>query len=144
LKLPKKKYADLACFLRCYKVTSYANKKEVIQVTDNPLLILIINMTVVFFVLFSLELLTRGIHLIDPTRKKSGPAAPQAVDSAMVQEVAGAETSGRENTIIAVIAAAIAAIGGTPGRISQIRRIDGASWTRQGRIEAVNVRKKMF
>ena len=39
--------------------------------TTNPLLILIINMAVVFFVLFVLELLTRGIYYIDPTRKKT-------------------------------------------------------------------------
>ena len=38
--------------------------------TNNPLLILVINMAVVFFVLFVLELLTRGIYYIDPTRKK--------------------------------------------------------------------------
>ena len=47
--------------------------------TTNPLLILIINMTVVFFVLFVLELLTRGIYYIDPTRKK-GVAAPATAD----------------------------------------------------------------
>ena len=38
--------------------------------TNNPLLILVINMAVVFFVLFVLELLTRGIYYLDPTRKK--------------------------------------------------------------------------
>ncbi len=45
-------------------------REKVLKMTTNPLLILIINMTVVFFVLFVLELLTRGIYFIDPTRKK--------------------------------------------------------------------------
>lgn len=46
------------------------SREKVFKVTTNPLLILVINMTVVFFVLFVLELLTRGIYFIDPTRKK--------------------------------------------------------------------------
>lgn len=45
-------------------------RQKVVNMTTNPLLILVINMTVVFFVLFVLELLTRGIYFIDPTRKK--------------------------------------------------------------------------
>ena len=50
-------------------------------VTTNPLIIMLINMTVVFIVLISLSLLIRLIHAVDPTRKKETPvsvAAPAA------------------------------------------------------------------
>ena len=98
-------------------------------------------MTVVFFVLFVLELLTRGIYFIDPTRKKTAPAA-----SVVTEAPAAAATleSADDLAIVAVIAAAIAAMGESGGRISVIRRVDGASWTQMGRMDAVNVRTQMF
>ena len=105
--------------------------------TTNPLLILIINMTVVFFVLFVLELLTRGIYYIDPTRKKTAPAAPAAVAVETVEE------SGDDLAVVAVIAAALAAMGES-GHVSVIRRIDGTSWTQMGRMDAVNTRTQMY
>jgi hypothetical protein len=39
-------------------------------VTTNPFIIMLINMTVVFVVLYGLSLLIRLIHIIDPTKKK--------------------------------------------------------------------------
>ena len=95
-------------------------------------------MTVVFFVLFVLELLTRGIYYIDPTRKKTAPAAPAAVSIETVEE-----ESGDDLTIVAVIAAALAAMGES-GHVSVIRRIDGTSWTQMGRMDAVNTRAQMY
>ena len=50
-------------------------------VTTNPLIIMLINMTVVFIVLVSLSFLIRLIHYFDPTAKKEekvteAPAVP--------------------------------------------------------------------
>jgi sodium pump decarboxylase gamma subunit len=107
-------------------------------------LILIINMTVVFFVLFVLELLTRGIYYIDPTRKKTVPAAPAAaVEPPAAVAAETVEESGDDLAVVAVIAAALAAMGES-GRVSVIRRIDGTSWTQMGRMDAVNVRTQMY
>lgn len=113
--------------------------------TSNPLLILIINMTVVFFVLFVLELLTRAIYYIDPTRKK-GVVSPAAIEPASTVDAAlspSAETND-DVAIIAVIAAAIAATGGAAGHISVIRRFDGTAWIQMGRIDALNTRSQMY
>jgi glutaconyl-CoA decarboxylase len=113
--------------------------------TNNPLLILIINMTVVFFVLFVLEILTRAIYFIDPTRKK-GVAAPAAAKPAVNVDATlspSTETSD-DMAIVAIITAAIAAMGGSVGHIGVIRRIDGASWTQMGRIDALNTRSQMY
>ena len=55
-------------------------------VTTNPLLIMAINMSIVFFVLIALGILMKIVYLIDPTKKKkeapktdttvAAPAAP--------------------------------------------------------------------
>lgn len=39
-------------------------------VTTNPLVIMLINMTIVFGVLVGLQLMVEAIHVIDPTKKK--------------------------------------------------------------------------
>jgi len=110
--------------------------------TSNPLLILLINMTVVFFVLFVLELLTRAIYFIDPTRKKAAPAAPVA--SAPVAVVEAVTQQSDDLAIVAVITAAIAAMGTAGGYVSVIRRLDGTEWTQMGRMDAVNSRTQMY
>ena len=96
-------------------------------------------MTVVFFVLFVLELLTRAIYFIDPTRKKAAPvaSAPVAVVEAVTQQ-------SDDLAIVAVITAAIAAMGGSVGYVSVIRRLDGTEWTQMGRMDAVNSRTQMY
>ena len=43
-------------------------------ITTNPVLIALINMTVVFCVLYGLSLVVRLIKVIDPTQKKKGSA----------------------------------------------------------------------
>ena len=113
--------------------------------TTNPLLILIINMAVVFFVLFVHELLTRGIYYIDPTRKKgvATPATAEPVANVDAALSPSTETSD-DLAVIAVITAAIAAMGGSVGHISVIRRIDGPAWTQMGRIDALNTRSQMY
>jgi glutaconyl-CoA decarboxylase len=110
--------------------------------TSNPLLILLINMTVVFFVLFVLELLTRAIYFIDPTRKKAAPAAPAAAAPVAVVEAVTQQSD--DLAVIAVITAAIAAMGTAGGYVSVIRRLDGTEWTQMGRMDAVNSRTQMY
>ena len=99
-------------------------------------------MTVVFFVLFVLELLTRGIYYIDPTRKKTAPAAA-VVDAPVAVVVETPAESSDDLAVVAVIAAAIAAMGES-GHVSVIRRLDGTSWTQMGRMDAVNTRTQMY
>ena len=113
--------------------------------TTNPLLILIINMAVVFFVLFVLELLTRAIYYIDPTRKKGAAAPATAEPVATVDAALSTSTETCDDlAIVAVIAAAIIAMNGSVGHISVIRRIDGTQWTQMGRIDALNTRSLMY
>lgn len=40
-------------------------------VTTNPVIIMMINMTIVFAVLIGLQVLVQLIHVIDPTKKKA-------------------------------------------------------------------------
>ena len=40
-------------------------------VTTNPVIIMMINMTIVFAVLIGLQILVQLIHVIDPTKKKA-------------------------------------------------------------------------
>ena len=58
--------------------------------TDNPFMIMIVNMTIVFVVLMLLCLVIELIHKIDPTKnsvqEEPAPLAPIAVAPAIVEE----------------------------------------------------------
>lgn len=112
-------------------------------VTTSPWLIMFINMTVVFAVLYGLSWVIRLIKLIDPTQKKNAAkveTAPAPVAETAV-EAAPAEDEGQ---LVAVIAAAIAAYGYNQSQIAFIRRVGGQSWTQAGRLETVNARSQMY
>ena len=100
-------------------------------VTTNPWLIALINMTIVFGVLASLGVLMKIIYMVDPTRQKK-TANPVA---APVQD---------DSEIIAVIAAAVVALGHSAEEIACVRRLPEAGWTQNARIEAISVRKECF
>ena len=112
-------------------------------VTTNPWLISIINMTIVFGVLAALGVLMKIIQLVDPTQKKTEKpvaapapaAAPAAAVAAPVQD---------DSEVIAVIAAAVAALGHSAEDIAYVRRLPEAGWTQNARIEAISVRKECF
>ena len=112
-------------------------------VTTNPWLISIINMTIVFGVLAALGVLMKIIQLVDPTRQKKtanpvaapAPAAAPAAVAAPVQD---------DSEVIAVIAAAVAALGHSAEDIAYVRRLPEAGWTQNARIEAISVRKECF
>lgn len=105
-------------------------------VTTNPWLISIINMTIVFGVLAALGVLMKIIQLVDPTQKKTekpvAAPAPAAV-AAPAQD---------DSEVIAVIAAAVAALGHSAEQIACVRRLPEASWTQNAHIEAISVRKE--
>ena len=89
-------------------------------VTTNPLIIMMINMTVVFIVLVVLMYLIKLIHFIDPTKEKETPAQASEEDEPLVavkSDVSSAPLpepvieEGISPEVIAVISAAISAYG---------------------------------
>ena len=85
-------------------------------VTTNPLIIMLINMTVVFIVLVSLIYLIKLIHFVDPTKEKPKPAVEEdeplvAVKSAPAPPPEPVVEEGINPEVIAAISAAIAAYG---------------------------------
>lgn len=97
-------------------------------VTTNPLLIMVINMTIVFGVLFLLGYVIEFIHYIDPTKKKAkkSNSVNEGKQSAKQEEIKAAEQAEKEleeKTLVAVITAAIMAYGYKDIRIKTIKRL---------------------
>ena len=104
-------------------------------VTDNPFVIMVINMVIVFAVLTAVWGLIELTHIIDPTKKKAEPAAAPA---APVMAVApAAEEEGISAETIAVIAAAVAACGCSPAQIKAVRPAEQPSWSRYARVRGM-------
>ncbi|MFC2729952.1 MAG: OadG family protein, partial [Centipeda sp. (in: firmicutes)] len=82
-------------------------------VTDNPFVIMFINMVIVFAVLTAVWGLIEITHMIDPTKKKSDPPAAQPAGGAAPAAPAApaAKTGGLNAETVAVIAAAVSACG---------------------------------
>ena len=106
-------------------------------VTDNPFVIMVINMVIVFAVLTAVWGLIELVHLIDPTKKKEVPAAPpQAAATPAAPVMAAAPAAADEGVsaeTIAVIAAAVAACGCSPAQIKAVRPAEQPSWSRYAR-----------
>lgn len=105
-------------------------------VTTNPLIIMMINMTVVFIVLVVLMYLIKLIHFVDPTKPKSTPAQEEddeplvAVKSAPVAAPeAPAVEEGISPEVIAAITAAISAYGFS-GQVRAVHIVnhEGTPW----------------
>ena len=99
-------------------------------VTDNPFVIMVINMVIVFAVLTAVWALIELTHIIDPTKKKAEPAAPVMAVAPAAEEGISAET-------IAVIAAAVAACGCSPTQIKAVRPAEQPSWSRYARVRGM-------
>jgi len=117
--------------------------------TNNPFIIAIINMTIVFGVLIVLGLMMMALHAIDPTKKKlEAKAAPKAaapVVAAAAAAVAAPAAKSDSNEIVAVIAAAVAAAQGTSANNVAIMSIaPSKAWKLNSAVEAISVRKDMF
>ena len=106
-------------------------------VTDNPFVIMVINMVIVFAVLTAVWGLTELVHLIDPTKKKEVPAAPPQTAAAPAAPVMAAAPAAADEGVsaetIAVIAAAVAACGCSPAQIKAVRPAEQPSWSRYAR-----------
>lgn len=106
-------------------------------VTTNPLIIMMINMTVVFIVLVSLMFLIKLIHYVDPTKKPAPPAQTEEEEplvavkseSAPAPEPEPVIEQGVSPEIIAAISAAIAAYG-FAGQVKAVRIVnhEGTPW----------------
>ena len=101
-------------------------------VTTNPLIIMLINMSIVFAVLIGLSIMIRLIHLVDPTKEKEEKPAEKAPTPAAQPAAAPAPTVD-QNVNIAVIAAAVAACGCSPAQIKAVRPAEQPSWSRYAR-----------
>jgi glutaconyl-CoA decarboxylase len=105
-------------------------------VTTNPLIIMLINMTVVFLVLIALGVVINLIHYIDPTKPKAAPEepAPAAPKPAVEPEpaVAAPVEEGISPEVVAVIAAAVASMG-CAGEVKAIRPLERNNWKNSGR-----------
>jgi len=114
-------------------------------VTTNPVLIALINMTVVFCVLYGLSLMIRLITLIDPTKKKQTTVTkgteplttvPVVVDTTVQEE--------SYDELVILFTAAIAAYGHSGIKIIALRPISGGTWSQAARVEGVSLRNGMF
>ena len=105
----------------------------------NPLIIMLINMTIVFSVLYGLSLLIRLLHLVDPTRRKQIVPKELPPELSVGKETVAAEKNGltQEETFV-LIAAALAAYGYHPQDIISIHPADHKKWTQAARIEGVH------
>jgi len=114
-------------------------------VTTNPVLIALINMTVVFVVLYGLSLLIRLITLIDPTKKKQiivTESSEPLTTAAIIADTTIQEVDYDE--MIILFMAAIAAHGHSGAKIVAIRPMGGTNWSQTARMEGVHVRNQMF
>ena len=105
-------------------------------VTTNPLIIMLINMTVVFIVLVSLSFLIRLIHAIDPTKKKEEPlpvTAPTAAPIAAPPPAPEPKSEGISAEVVAAITAAVTLCGFSGGAIRTIRPLARDGWKNSGR-----------
>ena len=106
-------------------------------VTNNPFVIMVINMVIVFAVLTAIWGLIELTHRLDPTKKKAEPpaAAPAAPAPAPVPAApaAPAVPAGLSTETVAVIAAAVTACGYSAEQIHAIRPAEQPAWRNFGR-----------
>lgn len=104
-------------------------------VTDNPFVIMIINMVIVFAVLTAIWGLIELTHRLDPTKKKAEPpaAAPAAPAPVAAAPAAPAVPAGLSTETVAVIAAAVTACGYSAEQIHAIRPAEQPAWRNFGR-----------
>ena len=106
-------------------------------VTTNPLIIMLINMSIVFAVLIGLSIMIRLIHLVDPTKVKEEQPAASMPGPAAAPAAVSVAAAANSDVNIAVIAAAIAAYEGDV-RIVTVRPVENAVWKNAGRVSGVS------
>jgi Na+-transporting methylmalonyl-CoA/oxaloacetate decarboxylase gamma subunit len=114
-------------------------------ITTNPVLIALINMTVVFCVLYGLSLVVRLIKVIDPTQKKKITKERSEVLEKTVPTVAAASQPQEDyDEMMILFTAAIAAYGYKNAKVVAIRPVSSNTWSQAARMETVNSRNQMF
>lgn len=113
-------------------------------VTTNPVLIALINMTVVFCVLYGLSFVVRLIKVIDPTQKKKIAQDESEVIEKSATMVAASLPQEDHDEMMILFTAAIAAYGYNSARIVAIRPASSKTWSQAARIEIVSSRNQMF
>jgi sodium pump decarboxylase gamma subunit len=111
-------------------------------VTTNPLLIMFINMTVVFCVLWGLSLIIRLIKIIDPTQKKKLSEPAQPAPGAQEPQAAAAAGEDEDETAV-IIAAAVAAMGYRVISVTAVRPVVSRAWRQAGRFEGIGNQLRM-
>lgn len=116
-------------------------------VTTNPLIIMMINMTVVFIVLVVLMYLIKLIHIVDPTKPKEEPAQAAEDDEPLVAVKSTATAApepepveeGISPEVIAAISAAIAACG-ISGQVRAVHIVnhEGTPWRSSARFNPLH------
>ena len=117
-------------------------------VTTNPLIIMMINMTVVFIVLISLIYLIKLIHFIDPTKEPEtkpedgvAPGEPPlvAVKSSAPPPEPEPVDEGINPEVIAAISAAISAYG-FAGQVKAVHIVnhEGTPWRASARFNTLS------
>lgn len=108
-------------------------------VTTNPLIIMFINMTVVFAVLYGLSLIIRVIKAADPTQKKT-PIVSGEPELAATEAAAATRRDDEDGEAALVIAAALAAYGFGSSRVVSVRPVVSRAWLQAGRLESITNR----
>ena len=111
-------------------------------VTTNPIIIMVINMTVVFLVLAALGVVIKFIHYIDPTKPKEETATVKAKPAAVAEKTVSnvEEPTGIPDEVIAVITAAVVSCGYSSAQITAIRPLERNGWKNAGRAKMKNSR----
>ena len=112
-------------------------------VTTNPIVIMLINMTVVFIVLIVLSFMIRLIHAVDPTgHEKKKPtkkaASPVSLGAPSEEHLIPVAPAGIPAEVIAAIAAAVTACGFSAHSIRVIRPVPRQGWREAGRLQNLN------
>ena len=89
--------------------------------SPNPVLIMVINMTIVFAVLYVLGLCIRFIHIIDPTKKKKKKRAAQPAVRPTPKPVKKDDMA--DKTLAAIIVTALTAYGCKDFEIRSIKKL---------------------
>lgn len=89
--------------------------------TPNPVLIMVINMTIVFVVLYILGLLIRLIHIIDPTRIRRVEPKKEEIKPAVQTQVPNDDMA--DKTLAAIIVTSLMAYGCKDFEIKSIRKL---------------------
>ena len=109
-------------------------------VTDNPFVIMFINMVIVFGVLTAIWGLIELTHLLDPTKKKAeqpapAPAAPAPAPAPV--PAAPAVPEGLSMETVAAITAAVTVCGYSAEQIQAIRPAEQPAWRNFGRTQGM-------